>query len=221
MRIGLIFFYRGWFNHKVSTEAMMRGTANEKFVVSGLSRMPFVKAVFDVGMMSMKNARYLAGSSDGIALVDLQTLEELQLEEERGNDTEGAFIVSATIEFKTRVSAARLGESVAFSSALIRCEVGDDIFRKYVPKKHIAQVMHQIVVLGLRFAVYVAAAETGILYTVLIRSSETKRSTCRNALRDIACRVVAWAHEETDSFPDSVNSQQVGRKEIMRTRLNF
>lgn len=47
----------------------MRGTVNEKAVLKSISIEPFVEVVFEVGMLAMKDARFLACSPDGIAVV--------------------------------------------------------------------------------------------------------------------------------------------------------
>lgn len=44
----------GWFSSKRSTEAMMRDAVNETAVVGALQGMEKLQAVFDVGMVCMK-----------------------------------------------------------------------------------------------------------------------------------------------------------------------
>lgn len=54
------------------------------------------------------------------------------------------------------------------AAGVLFCDVRDDTFQKYVPIEHMAQVLHQLVVLRFRFAVYVLAAYVGIQDTVVI-----------------------------------------------------
>lgn len=56
----------------------------------------------------------------------------------------------AAVEIKTHDAAITLGTSAELYSAdLIRCDVGDELFRNYIPREHIGQVMHQVVVQAL------------------------------------------------------------------------
>ena len=59
-----------WFSSARSTEAMMRGTANESAVFAAVSRKPFVKVMFECGMLAMKSTEWMACSPDGVGLID-------------------------------------------------------------------------------------------------------------------------------------------------------
>lgn len=48
----------------------MRGNANKCAVLSALRAKAFVKAVFEVGMLAIKDRRFLACSPDGISVLD-------------------------------------------------------------------------------------------------------------------------------------------------------
>lgn len=50
--------------------------------------------------------------------------------------------------------------------------IGDETFRNYVLKEHMAQVLHKLLVIDLWYTVHVAAAETKILYKNPIRYSD-------------------------------------------------
>lgn len=64
---------KSWFSSKVSTEAMMWGSTNEPAVLSALKSQEVIKVVFEVGILSMKNACYLACSPGAVAFVDIGT----------------------------------------------------------------------------------------------------------------------------------------------------
>lgn len=48
----------------------MRGTANEKAAFLELEAKPFVKGVFQLGMVARKEESWLACIADGIAIID-------------------------------------------------------------------------------------------------------------------------------------------------------
>lgn len=212
-------FYKGWFSSKVSTEPMMRGTANENAVLSALRAMQFVKGLFEVGMLALKDARYLACSPDALALINMQSFDEWEGDGEGITNDAGEVVVCASVEIKTRVSPISLGEAVRLSSPdIVRCEVGDETFRKYVPREHMAQVLHQLVVLRLRFAIYVCAAETGILYTVIIRFPAAVLQVAEAVLVSTAGPIVSWAYETNVATPAFVN---VEYRQTVSSRLKF
>jgi hypothetical protein len=57
-----------------STEAIMRGTANEESCTSALSEMDFVGDVFEVGMIALKEAPWIACSPEMIALIRVASI---------------------------------------------------------------------------------------------------------------------------------------------------
>ncbi|PXF43284.1 hypothetical protein BWQ96_06981 [Gracilariopsis chorda] len=198
-------FYKGWFSTKTSTEAMMRGSANECAVLSALRAKPFVTAVFEVGMLAVKERRFLSCSPDGIAVLDTSIYDSEGVGEVTMQDGEGNHIILGCVEIKTRVADSSVGEAVLLSCPdVVLCEAGNDTFHKYIPQGHMAQLMQQVFVLGLRVGIYVAAAETGILYIVVYRCSEMVLRMCEDVLMDIASPIVKWAHEDTLTIPSFV-----------------
>ena len=53
-----------WFTTKRSSEAMMRGTANEDAVLNFLKRQPYTKELFCIGLLTVKDGPWLASSPD-------------------------------------------------------------------------------------------------------------------------------------------------------------
>jgi len=212
-------FFAGWFSSKVSTEAMMRGSANEEPVMCAIRSKLYVRDVFDVGMVASKQDGYLACSPDGIALLNKSSFPDWNVDVEGAVETGEDSYVLATVEIKTRVAATSLGESSALStSELILCDVGDDKFRKYIPREHMGQLMHQLVVLGFGLALYVCAAETGIIYVVLVRCSSNVRLTFRTVLTTTASPILQWAHTDDRVIPAFVKEEH---KNIIETKLHF
>lgn len=71
-------------------------------------------------------------------------------------------------EMKNIVASSSLGLALTKAKVdVVRCEVGDEVFRHYVPKEHVAQVLHQQLVLDIRYVIYVPASEIVFLYIVI------------------------------------------------------
>ena len=201
-------FFSSWFSSKSPTEAMKRGTANENAVVCALRRLPFARDFFNVGMVAMKEARYLACSSDGIAPLKPEAFNEWEMGGEEVYITTSSDVVLAAVEIKTKVATSSPGRAVSMTSAdVLSCDVGNETFQKYAPREHMAQVMHQLVVLRFRFAVYVVAAETGILYTVVIRCYQTMLRACENLIFTTG-PIVRWMYEDSVSIPGFVAAER-------------
>jgi len=83
-------FTSKWFSRTRSTEPMVIGSKNEEAVLRSLSQMPYVKHVFNVGLLESNRAHWLAASPDAIALVNFDE-----------DDTPARPFV---VEVKTRVS---------------------------------------------------------------------------------------------------------------------
>lgn len=54
-----------------STEAMMRGTVTENAAINALRAKTYIEGVFQCGMFSDKEHRWLSCSQDGLALIDI------------------------------------------------------------------------------------------------------------------------------------------------------
>lgn len=83
---------------------MMRGRVNEPAVVSALDALEIAKGVFDVGMLYMKTARYLACFPDAVAFLDIApSVEWSNVEILSGFRVSKVFM--ASVEIKTKVAA--------------------------------------------------------------------------------------------------------------------
>lgn len=96
------------------------------------------------------------------------------------------------LEIKTLVGARRLGPAVHLSkSDLVRCDVGDELFHKHIPREHMAQILHQLLVVEILYSLYASAGETGLLYCVLMRCIPELRCRCLDVLKAVPGPVVA------------------------------
>lgn len=115
--------------------------------------MGYVGEVFDVGMVATREEGYSTCSSDRIAPLNNSSFPDRSLDVEGALKLEEEGLALAFVEIKTRVAASTFGESATLSNAdLIRCDVEDDFFRKYVPREHMGQLLHQLLVLGFGLA---------------------------------------------------------------------
>ena len=146
----------------------MQGTTNEKAAFLELESKPFVKGVFELGMVARKEESWLACTADGIAVIDHTVLGPDGLTER--NELGG---ILASVEIKTSVASSSLDRAIGTATAdSITCEFGDATFRQYIPETHMGQVIQQLPVLRVYLAVYVSASETGVLYVVIVRALE-------------------------------------------------
>lgn len=212
-------FCNGWFNSKVSTEAMMRGTANEGPVIQFVRNLSFVASVYDVGMLALTRHPHLACSPDGVALIKADASVSDFLEGEGDIQCSGMTLWMAPVEIKTKVAATSLGDTLTLTRAEpVFCCISDGVCRRFVPRDHLVQVVQQATVLRSTFAMYVVASETGVMYTVVAKVPAHLREICRNSLNAVAEGIVRWAHEPDGSIPSFVAVQE---REVVRTRWEF
>lgn len=76
------------------------------------------------------------------------------------------------------------------------------------PREHVAQVSRQLVVLGFKLTIYMAVAETGILYYVVILCVESVLQDCHNVLIATAGLMVGWAYEDSIPIPRFVSLEK-------------
>ena len=91
-------------------------------------------------------------------------------------------------------------------------KIGDSRLLDYVPKAHIGQILHQMLVLSMNVLVYVSAAETGLLFVVVVYCPQDVLTASMNALNS-AESIVAWAHEEDPTPPVFATPDSVKRIE--------
>lgn len=87
-----------------------------------------------------------------------------------------------------------LAQSITLStSEPVQCERGDAQFQIYGPQEHMAQSLHQRLVLDITCAVYIATTETGILYIVVIKCPTAVQMNCYGTVKALAGLLVTWA----------------------------
>lgn len=86
---------------------------------------------------------------------------------------------NSRMEIKTSLTSSALDKTLHNADEhLITCTVVKDNLRDIIPSEHCGQVLHQAVVLQVQYVVYVAASETGILYTSVVFVPSTVSTVC-------------------------------------------
>ncbi|PXF49371.1 hypothetical protein BWQ96_00945 [Gracilariopsis chorda] len=101
-------FYSGWFSSKIPTEPMMTGTIKEQAVLSALTTKKFLKEVFEIVMVTVKDLQYLLFFPDGVPFsigYFRDSEADLGVDSVVGDEP----FVLAAVEIKTRVAASSLG----------------------------------------------------------------------------------------------------------------
>lgn len=156
-------------------------------------------------MLALKDARYLACSSDGIAIIAAKAFGWAREAQGYPNTDYHNDCIIETVEIKTRVSCTSLGEpNLLINSDCTQCKVGDATFRKYIPKCHMARILHQLVIVRTNFAVYVLTTVTRLLYAVAIRCSDTMLQLYASSLVENTERLVKWPHQAELTLPGLV-----------------
>lgn len=200
---------QSWFSGARSTEAMMRGTANESAVLGAVCNKDFIVAAFECGMVARKDADWLACSPDAVALIDANALGLSDSSEPQ----------LASVEIKTSVAASSLERSLSNTTMDVKtCVVGDADFQNLIPREHCGQILQHAVVLSAEYVVYIAAGETGILYAAVVKVPTAVSEQCLVTLNLGAVQAVSWAHCSDASAPAFADSDS---RRVIQERLSF
>ena len=130
---------------------MKRRTAKEGCVLSALRGKRFVKAVFECGMLSIRDFDWLACIPDGIELIDPPSIAFDAEEASSGAETKENLCM-ASVEIKTSVAHDAANRALAFQTTDVQTlRLGDSSLLKYIPKNHIDQVLRQVIVLNVAY----------------------------------------------------------------------
>lgn len=211
--------HASWFSSKVSTEAMMKGTANEGAVAEFLRNIPVVHAIFDTGMFAMREHPHLACSPDAVALVEVNEQFSTSLGGQGDIHIDEKSFWVAPVEIKTKVAANTVGVALELlQTEPVFCDIGDDVSHRFIPRDHLMQVVQQATVIGASLTIYTVASETGVLYTVFACMKEWIREACVTSLNKVAQTVVGWAHTHGGEIPSFVRAEAV---ESVESRWEF
>lgn len=163
--------------------------------------------MFKIGKVAQKKKRYLARLPDGIVALRLDAMKNRY----RGNysDLQATQVIVSAIEIKTRFSGSSLGRNVInISSDLQHCHFGDETLVCLIPVEHTGQLLHQCILMRLKYVLYIAADGTGIILSVLFRFPGTALERSLIALETAVVLIVNWVHIDNPKITSFVSSSQ-------------
>jgi hypothetical protein len=189
-----------WFQVKLSTAYMKKGSANEENVIRNMKERTYVKRLYETGLIKRKGTPF-ACSPDGIALLDLpdSILDGL-------NPRRLSGYVFASVEIKSKIATdlvrecrqvankIRMSPKLAAirGDLLLITKVGTDEYFNVIPRCYRGQVMHQMYVLKSNACLFIVAAtgSTGgqlceILYTVLVLCTDDQLHQWKSGLDNV------------------------------------
>ena len=193
---------------------MTRGTSNEAAALPAPSATPFVKSVFECGMIAKADIPWMTCSPDGVAIIDTSHLTFLG-----SRITEDSNEIIASIEIKTCIAESSSDRAIGRATVdTICCTVGDDQFCRYIPKEHMGQIIQQMTVLSLNHTIYVCAAEVGLMYVAIVYCPRGVINMCSHTLKTSAEPLHPWAYEENASVPAFADRKT---KQLLTDRICF
>lgn len=95
-----------------------------------------------------------------------------------------------------------LGKEIGTATSdVLTCTIVDDVFRDHVPKEHIGQVIHQMVVLKSNVFLYLSASEIWIIYIVVAKFPyNILQDMNQSSIRE-AKEAVSWASGDDLQVP--------------------
>lgn len=211
----------GWFKRHISTSAMAEGTKNEDPTAQKFAAMDFVLQFYEVGLLTWDEANYIAVSPDGIAWVKVPGDEHQDQEKQL-----------AVVEIKTRTKPktiakaekardAVMAQSVSGDGRVVVCEYNDKVFKTCVPSSNRKQVIHQALVTGLTWGVFITAkveeGQGSIVQIVFVHFSEDQKREYSRVLLRMAKPLASWIYNEDailrgyleeEDFPEWVTPTQ-------------
>ena len=186
-----------WFGrHGATSTAMAQGTKNEDPTAQNFASMDFVEEFYEVGLLKWKEAQNIGVSPDGIAWVKIPG---------PANEDDEQQLVC--VEIKTRVSDNTIlkaesareyakEKSVDGDGKIVVCEYDDNIFKKCVPSANRKQVIHQAVVSGLSWGVFITAKleeeQGSVVQTVFVKFANEAKIKYSDVLLRFAKPLSLW-----------------------------
>ena len=137
---------KSWFGRHKGSGAMKQGSLNEVPAMEQVESFEWVLELYEVGILQMRPHSMIAVSPDGIGKIKVTNEVEFQ---------------TASFELKTRLSdqtTIATAEQMADEyGVLVECDWGDEVCNHCIPSGNRKQVIHQVVVTGLYYCVFVTS----------------------------------------------------------------
>ena len=161
---------------------------NEEPTVTQLRSEPFIRCLFDVGLLQSNVNWSLGVSPDGVCIL---------MTEDNLNG------LATCVKIKTRVkllTIARLEAARVECGRLVWCYYGDDNFNKCVPAENRHHVLHQAAVTKLAVGVFVTAkveeTQGSIVQIVIARNQPVQRVAHIHKLLPVAETLIGWVFND-------------------------
>ena len=170
---------------------MSQGSVNEIPTADHFATFEWVLEFYDVGLLEWKEAAYIAVSPDGIVRIKVQYLPFRESEPQL-----------ACLEIKTRVSENTINvteEAARKYGRLVYCTFDDEKFKICVPASNRKQIIHQALVTGLKYGVFVVAkveeGEGSLIQTVVVKILDDQKEAHATPLKTIGKALLGWIYD--------------------------
>jgi len=198
-----------WFKRHKSSAAMQIGSANELPTVERFSTFSWVQDFWEIGLVQWKKAPFVGVSPDGIATITV-------------NDDDAPQIACVEIKTRTAPSTIERAEKAAEKHGTkVICEFNDEVFDNCVPQSNRIQVLHQALVTGLNYGVFVTSKVENkkgvVLQSVVVKITEEHKQEHSQRLLSVGRSLLGWiitsptldrGYLVNEDFPDWVTEPQ-------------
>ena len=216
--------FNSWFGRHISTEAMKIGSTNEIPTAEKLANESWVLEFYEVGLLEWKEASFIGVSPDGIARINVPA-NDADIESSNSDGDETA-LHYASVEMKTRSSPNTIEKAQKAASdhgKLVYCTYDDDKFKSCVPAENRKQLLHQALVTGLNYCVFVTSkveyGEGSMVQIVVVKVRQQQKESHSQALLRIGTKLLGWMFtpltlnrgylKKATDFPSWVEGDQV------------
>ena len=145
----------GW--HTATTSAMAQRTKNEEATAQKFASMDFVENFYDVELLKWGKAENVGVSPDGIAWIKVPGEDHMGLEKQLYCAETKTRVSNNTISNAEKSRETIKEKSLHGDGKVAVCKYDDDVFKKCVPSVNRKQVIHQAVVAGMSWGVFITA----------------------------------------------------------------
>lgn len=195
-----------WFGPSFSTSDMKVGTSNEKDVFECLKAADFVKCIYEVGVLRIKE-EYIGASPDAVAILRFEQ-NELPNFVKRGlfseddidpgeNLSDRKELLLVSVEIKTKVSEKQerkwrliksqfLSEETLISTStesVLPVSVGSSAYFRYVPEEYRGQCMSQCLTCDTQYCLLRIQSVSELFCTILIYAEHSKLLIYKKAIK--------------------------------------
>jgi hypothetical protein len=174
---------------------MKQGSNNEAPLLERLGTQDWVHEVYEIGMLEVIGSPWLAVSPDAIIVATVNSPDGMFQEEETPQ--------IMFVEMKTRLGSGTIEksmESFKTNGGLVHCCYGDDEFKACVPSGNRSQLIHQSMVTGLDYGVFVTSVADGIeaelLQMAMIKFTADDRKEHLEKVNGVGELLFGWLYED-------------------------